>query len=214
MQTLRLVALLRAVGFLLMLFADQQTFNDWGERESFKTAAVCLVVIVICGCDRGQPTPPVAPDPTPVATPVENMELPESPDSIGMEFKLIPAGTFTMGAADVYKTTPHEVTLTQPFNMGVHEVTQAQYEQVMGVNPSHFKGAENPVEKVSGDDAVEFCRRLSDLPAEKAAGNVYRLPSEAEWEYACRAGRRVHTKTLALSLIPSTSTTKYSFGDK
>jgi formylglycine-generating enzyme required for sulfatase activity len=67
----------------------------------------------------------------------------------------------------------------------------------MEVNPSNFKGATNPVEKVSWDDAVEFCRMLSELPAEKAAGNVYRLPTEAEWEYACRAG----------------TTTKYSFGD-
>ncbi|MDA7864653.1 formylglycine-generating enzyme family protein [bacterium] len=110
-----------------------------------------------------------------------------------MEFKLIPAGTFIMGEGD----DAHDVTLTQPFNMGVHEVTQAQYEQVMGVNPSHFKDADNPVEKVSWEDAVEFCRKLSELPAEKAAGNVYRLPTEAEWEYACRAG----------------TTTKYSFGD-
>ena len=121
------------------------------------------------------------------------MELPESADSIGMKFKLIPAGTFTMGDGD----DAHDVTLTKPFKMGVHEVTQAQYEQVMGVNPSKFKGADNPVENVSWDDAVEFCRRLSELPAEKAAGNVYRLPTEAEWEYACRAG----------------TTTKYSFGD-
>ena len=110
-----------------------------------------------------------------------------------MEFKLIPAGKFIMGEGD----QAHEVTQTKPFKIGVHEVTQAQYEQVMGVNPSHFKGADNPVEKVSWDDAVEFCRRLSDLPAEKAAGHVYRLPTEAEWEYACRAG----------------TTTKYSFGD-
>jgi formylglycine-generating enzyme required for sulfatase activity len=121
------------------------------------------------------------------------MELPESADSIGMKFKLIPAGTFTMGDGD----DAHDVTLTKPFKMGVHEVTQAQYEQVMGVNPSGFRGADNPVEKVSWDDAVEFCRRLSELPAEKEAGNVYRLPTEAEWEYACRAG----------------TTTKYSFGD-
>jgi formylglycine-generating enzyme required for sulfatase activity len=64
-------------------------------------------------------------------------------------------------------------------------------------NPSNFKGAENPVENVSWEDAVEFCRKLSELPAEKAAGNVYRLPTEAEWEYACRAG----------------TTTNFSFGD-
>lgn len=67
----------------------------------------------------------------------------------------------------------------------------------MGVNPSKYKGADNPVETVSWEDAVEFCRKLSELPAEKEAGNVYRLPTEAEWEYACRAG----------------TTTKYSFGN-
>ena len=163
-----------------------------------KFAVVCVAALAICGCDQGQPTPPVASNPTPDPTPVEDMELPESADSIGMEFKLIPAGTFTMGdASGDDDETPHEVTLTKPFKMGVHEVTQAQYEQVMGVNPSHFKGAENPVEMVSWDDAVEFCRKLSELPAEKAAGNVYRLPTEAQWEYACRAG----------------TTTKFSFGD-
>ena len=119
-------------------------------------------------------------------------ELPESVSSIGMEFKLIPAGTFIMGERD----KAHEVTLTKSFKMGNHEVTQAQYEQVMGVNFSKFKGADHPV-SVRWKDAVEFCNRLSNLPSEKAAGNVYRLPTEAEWEYACRAG----------------STTKYSFGD-
>ena len=72
-----------------------------------------------------------------------------------------------------------------------------QYEQVMGNSPSHFKGTNNPVEQVSWDDAVLFCQKLSSLPEEKSAGHVYRLPTEAEWEYACRAG----------------TTTDYSFGD-
>ena len=157
----------------------------------FLSAAVCLVVVVMCGCDRGQPTPPIA-------THVEDMDLPKSADSIGLEFKQIPAGTFMMGDTTVdERATPHEVILTTFFKMGVHEVTQAQYEQVMGVNPSEFKGAAKPVEKVSWKDAIEFCRKLSELPAEKAAGNVYRLPTESEWEYACRAGTK----------------TKYSFGD-
>jgi formylglycine-generating enzyme required for sulfatase activity len=161
----------------------------------FKTVVVCVAVVAICGCDRSQPKPPVATSPTPPATTNNptHVELPESASAIGMDFKLIPAGTFIMGERD----KPHEVTLTQPFKMGVHEVTQAQYQQVMGNNPSEFKGANNPVEMVSWEDAVKFCRKLSALPAEKAAGNVYRLPTEAEWEYACRAG----------------TTTKYSFGD-
>jgi formylglycine-generating enzyme required for sulfatase activity len=119
-----------------------------------------------------------------------NRDLPLSSNSIGMKFKPIIGGTFTMSEAT-------QVTLTQPFELGVYEVTQEQYEQVMGTNPSNFKGSQNPVEQVSWDDAVEFCRKLSALPAEKKAGYLYRLPTEAEWEYACRAG----------------TTTKYSFGD-
>ena len=189
-----------------MLVAANKPLTTWVNVNLIKAAVVCFIVVVMCGCDQGQPRPPVAsnttpvatPDPTPVATNVEDMELPESADAIGMQFKLIPAGKFIMG--DVRGEdgwTPYEVTLTKPFKMGVHEVTQAQYEQVMGVNPSHFKGANKPVEMVSWEDAVEFCRRLSELPAEKEAGNVYRLPTEAEWECASRAG----------------TTTKYSFGD-
>ena len=114
-------------------------------------------------------------------------------NSIGMRFVPISAGSFTMGAGE----TAHKVTLTQPFELGVYEVTQEQYEAVMGDNPSHFREAGHPVEKVSWNQAVSFCRKLSALPEEQAAGFEYRLPTEAEWEYACRAG----------------STTVYSFGD-
>jgi formylglycine-generating enzyme required for sulfatase activity len=122
-------------------------------------------------------------------------QLPPRKNTIGMQFKLWPGGTFTMGEGN---ETPHPVTLTKPFELGVYEVTQEQYEQVMKVpNRSKFKGPQNPVEKVSWDDAVEFCRKLSSLPEEKAAGYVYRLPTEAEWEYACRAGTQ----------------TAYNFGD-
>jgi formylglycine-generating enzyme required for sulfatase activity/tRNA A-37 threonylcarbamoyl transferase component Bud32 len=105
-------------------------------------------------------------------------------NSIGMHLKLIPAGMFTMGD----EADSHQVTLTQPFYLGVYEVTQGQYQRVVGTNPSTFKGDQNPVENVSWGDAVEFCRRLSMLPEEKASGRLYRLPTEAEWEYACRAG--------------------------
>jgi formylglycine-generating enzyme required for sulfatase activity len=99
----------------------------------------------------------------------------------------------------------HEVTLTKDFYLGMTQVTQAQYQQVMDENLSNFQGdevsgrdsSEFPVEQISWDDALEFCKKLSDLPEEKAAGRVYRLPTEAEWEYACRAG----------------STTAFSFGD-
>jgi formylglycine-generating enzyme required for sulfatase activity len=80
--------------------------------------------------------------------------------------------------------------------MGVYEVTNAHWKRVMGGVPSEWND-DRPVEEVSWDDANEFCRKLSALPEEKFAGRVYRLPTEAEWEYACRAG----------------TTTKWSFGD-
>ncbi|MEY4568040.1 MAG: hypothetical protein RLY14_3010, partial [Planctomycetota bacterium] len=114
-------------------------------------------------------------------------------NTVGMELKLIQPGTFVMGEGDL----SHSVTLSKPFYLGVHEVTQRQYEIIMGSNPSNFKGSRNPVDQVSWDDAVEFCRKLSNLPEEKAAGRVYRLPTEAEWEYSSRAG----------------ATTRYCFGD-
>jgi formylglycine-generating enzyme required for sulfatase activity len=121
------------------------------------------------------------------------LQFPPRKNSIGIEFKLLPGGTFTMGeGADA-----HQVTLTKPFEIAVYELTQEQASKITKVNPSAFKGPQNPVEQVSWDDAVEFCRKLSALPAEKQAGYVYRLPTEAEWEYACRAG----------------TTTAYSFGD-
>ncbi len=125
-------------------------------------------------------------------------DLPETiENSIGVTLKLIPAGTFTMGQAGDVDEWPHEVTLTRPFYIGVYEVTNAEWRRVMGSVPSQWKDDERPVEKVSWDDANEFCRRLSEMPEEKDAGRIYRLPTEAEWEYACRAG----------------STTEYSFGD-
>jgi formylglycine-generating enzyme required for sulfatase activity len=93
------------------------------------------------------------------------------------------------------------VTITRPFCLGACEITQDEYQRVMGANPSKFSPqgqgrqgvagldtARYPVESVSWQEAVEFCRRLSDLAAERSAGRVYRLPTEAEWEYACRAG--------------------------
>jgi formylglycine-generating enzyme required for sulfatase activity len=112
----------------------------------------------------------------------------EIANTIGMRFRLIPAGKFQMGSAkgDGDERPVHDVTITQPFYLGVTEVTQAQYEAVMGANPSRFKGANRPVESVSWDDAVAFCAKLSA----KEAGVTYRLPTEAEWEYACRAGSR------------------------
>ncbi|MDQ0291906.1 SUMF1/EgtB/PvdO family nonheme iron enzyme [Oligosphaera ethanolica] len=107
-------------------------------------------------------------------------------NTIGMRFRLIPAGTFRMGSEKGYdyEMPVHEVEITQPFYLGVTEVTQAQWEAVMGSNPRYSKGAALPVACVKWADAVAFCERLSA----KEAWVKYRLPTEAEWEYACRAG--------------------------
>ena len=108
---------------------------------------------------------------------------------LDMEFVMIRPGMFMMGSED--EKAVREVTLTRPFWMGKHEVTQAQYEAIMAANPSRFKGDRLPVEGVSWEDAVAFARRLTER--ERQAGRlpdcqVYRLPTEAEWEYCCRAG--------------------------
>lgn len=145
---------------------------------------------------------------------------PSEPDfvnSIGMRFMNVPAGTFLMGAspgdsrAQDDERPRHRVTISQSYLLGQFEVTQDQYEAVIGENPSYFQQygrgrneiagliTDNfPVEMVSWFEAVRFCKRLSELPAEKKAGRVYRLPTEAEWEYACRAGTE----------------TRYVFGDQ
>ena len=167
----------------------------------------------------------------------------EYTNSIGMEFRLIPPGEFTMGSTaeeiedalkfvgedkhwqDCIKSEApqHKVILTQPIYLGVNEVTQAEYEKVMDVNPSHFapmgagkdavtgmETTSHPVEMVSWNDAAEFCAKLSKQEELKPFyfragetitpldGTGYRLPTEGEWEYACRAG----------------TTTKYWIGDK
>ena len=115
---------------------------------------------------------------------------------VKLEMVLILAGEFKMGLPTTevgYEDkTQHKVTLTKPFYMGKYEVTQGQWESVMGNNPSYFKGAKLPVTDVSWDDSQDFIKKLN----EKTNGD-YRLPTEAEWEYACRAG----------------TTTAYSFGD-
>ena len=102
----------------------------------------------------------------------------------------IPAGTFLMGSPvseaerDQDEGPQSEVTV-QKFQISQYEVTQAQYKAVTGTNPSSFKGDDLPVDSVTWNDAIEFCRKLSRL-----TGREYRLPTEAEWEYACRAGTK------------------------
>ena len=124
---------------------------------------------------------------------------------LGLEMLWVKHGAFMMGspkseAKRDEDEIQHQVTLTKGFYLGKYEVTQAEWERVMGNNPSRFKGADRPVENVSWSDAVEFCKKLTEM--EKKAGRVpqgmsYQLPTEAQWEYACRAG----------------TSTMYSWGD-
>ena len=117
-------------------------------------------------------------------------------NTIGIEFVLIQAGEFLMGSNSDKDSAkpPHQVRISKPFYLGQYEMTQGQWQAVMGNNPSSFKGdAMLPVENVSWEDVQEFLRRLNA----REGGPKYRLPTEAEWEYAARAG----------------TTTAYSFGD-
>jgi len=109
-------------------------------------------------------------------------------NSAGMKFVWISAGSFQMGSTGKEKgrgddEIHHQVTFTKGFYLSVHPVTQAQWQTVMGTNPSHFKGDKLPVESVSWHDCQAFCKKLREKD-----NSEYRLPTEAEWEYAARAG--------------------------
>ena len=121
-------------------------------------------------------------------------------DGVGMQLILIPSGKFVMGSSDSEKGRKRDnegpqrrVVISKPFCMGTTEVTQEQYAAVAGKNPSKFSGPTLPVEYVSWNEAVEFCKVLSSRTRK-----TVRLPTEAEWEYACRAGTE----------------TRFSFGDQ
>ncbi len=155
--------------------------------------------------------PAAAALPAPDGKPITN--------SIGMKLALIPAGKFTMGSPKTpagfwQGEDEHEVAITEPFYLGVYEVTQEEYQKVMGINPSYYSargGGKDkvvgqdttrfPVEAVTWLDARLFCRKLAERPEEKERGRQYRLPTEAEWEYSCRAG------------TTSTAATTFHFGD-
>jgi formylglycine-generating enzyme required for sulfatase activity len=120
-------------------------------------------------------------------------------NGVGMAFVRLPAGTFWMGSpANEPERGSDEgprrkVTIRRPFYLAVHPVTQAQFLAVCGRNPAAFAPGRggaltHPVEMVAWDEAGEFCQRLGERPEERQAGRTYRLPTEAEWEYACRAG--------------------------
>lgn len=108
-------------------------------------------------------------------------------NSINMEFVVIKPGSFTMGSSqevgDEDEAPEHKVTITKPFYLGKYEVTQEQWEAVMENNPSEFKGAKQPVDSVSWEECQIFLKKLQDK-----TGHKFTLPTEAQWEFACRAG--------------------------
>lgn len=211
-----------------------------GEETNLYASVFFLMRHAYQGTGQGGDSRAVAsrgPSPQPSETPrgetaKQPSNNPTITNSIGMQFVLVPAGEFMMGSSPEeiawvvdeskkrnilwgVKWLPgeaprHRVTISRPFYMGVYEVTQAEYQQVMGSNPSSFsaKGKDSgkvagqdtshhPVEMISWENATQFCQKLSALPKERAARRMYRLPTEAEWEYAARAG----------------STTKWFFGE-
>jgi formylglycine-generating enzyme required for sulfatase activity len=184
-----------------------------GEEEMTKTIRFAEIVIAVAlgvlpsGCSESSDQQPTQPS----TQPAKELTL-DLGNKVTMKLILIPPGKFMMGSpegerlkaaeelkrvlkldepvAEIVKWMAdegpqHEVTITKPFYMGVYEVTQEQYEQIIGKNPSSFKGVKNPVDTVSWDDAGEFCKKLS-----AKTGKTVSLPTEAQWEYACRAGTK------------------------
>lgn len=137
----------------------------------------------------------------------------ETVNSLGMRFVAVPAGEFLMGSSDADSVAddderPQHRVIVSSFRFAMFETTQAEFRAVMGSNPSWFCAAGGgrgevagvdtdkiPVDMTTWHEATEFCRKLGELPAERAAGRTYRLPTEAEWEYACRAGTTTHFST-------------------
>ena len=161
-----------------------------------KTIICCFTLLfIVVGCKKDNPnvnkSQETASESLLIGKPFTN--------SIGMKLVYIPPGEFMMGSRDsaaevarkgasnepelfTNEHPQHRVKITNGFFMGSTEVTQAQYREIIGQNPSRFEQEDNPVELVSWNDAVKFCKRLSEKE-----GRTYRLPTEAEWEYACRA---------------------------
>ncbi|HUU23826.1 MAG TPA: formylglycine-generating enzyme family protein [Phycisphaerae bacterium] len=149
----------------------------------------CLALSAAMTMATGAPPTATAPATQPASAPAPKPITLKLPDGVEMKLVLIPPGKFMMGStpsggrSEKDERPQREVTITRPFYLGVTEVTQRQYQAVMGANPSQVKAPDNPVDAVSWDEANEFCKKLS-----AATGRKARIPTEAEWEYACRAG--------------------------
>ena len=180
-------ATLTATTFILVFHEDPPPqFADWS--VNFRFGASASAPASSGGAERTV-SPPSPPPPSPPADrPSEGPA--EVRNSVGMEFVSIPAGEFRMGStsseAAPWERPVTQVRISRDFDLGKYEVTQGQWEAVMGSNPSFFDacGLDCPVEKVSWEDAQEFIRRLNAMDG----AGTYRLPTEAEWEYAARAG--------------------------
>lgn len=194
---------LKDAGFVILMQPYNNRLKKRGQLKRGALVAVATVAAVgaLWGLSKLSELYVTGPS---LALALPDEGLPKIVNAIGMEMKLAPRGRFVMGSpADEDGRTSGErqrtVTLTRPFFISVFPVTQDQYFRVTGERPvGGLMAGNSPVEMVTWEEAVEFCRLLSELPEEQEAGRVYRLPTEAEWEYACRAG----------------SETAYYFGDK
>jgi len=198
----------RVVQAAARLEQDKQTARKEQEpivKKKSKTRTNIFMLVILLGAllvgfvmfAPGYVPEKSTPYPYPFPSPNSNQNT--YTNSIGMDFVLIPAGEFDMGSPSGEEGRSnseepvHKVKIPDSFYLGKYEVTQKQWREVMGQDPSSSKGDDLPVERVSWDDVQVFIKKLNT----KEGGNKYHLPSEAEWEYAARAG----------------TTTRYSFGD-
>jgi formylglycine-generating enzyme required for sulfatase activity len=191
------------LGFRLLQTALLLDWSDLTSHSEFARLVQAITALLGPLPQQATPAPaPVAPmrPPLPAGAPEPSTPASDRPprvvNSLGMTFALVPAGEFRMGSTDGNdgEKPVHTVRISQPFYLGIHAVTQGQWEAVMDNNPSRFTGDPNrPVERVSWEDAQAFIGHLNT----REGHTRYRLPTEAEWEYAACAG----------------STTLYYFGD-
>lgn len=151
----------------IIIAAALAGLTGWAGAESHETRAAPAAQLPAC-----------------VPAPTSRIDL---GDGVKMEFVLISPGSFAMGSptevGDGDEYPLHQVTITEPFYLGKYEVTQEQWIQMMTANPSHFKGSKLPVDSVSWNDCQRFLQKLA-----AKTGHTFLLPTEAQWEYACRAG--------------------------
>lgn len=176
---------------VLMAFEQNYDISYNNSHLNKITAAEPPYIILFADFDyTPQPEPPKAEEPAPEPPKAEPPPeiIVENHNGINLELIRVEGGTFLMGGQDneaqENEKPVHEVKVDS-FYIGKYPVTQVQYRKIMNNNPSHFRGDNLPVEQVSWDDALEFCHRLSDQ-----TGKTYRLPTEAEWEYAARGGQK------------------------